>query len=69
MGDQEYEAQLKKRLETLTSEHRLLDDEVTALTTCGVTDQLKIMRLKRRKLFLKDEIFRITDLLNPDIIA
>jgi hypothetical protein len=36
---------------------------------CGVVDQLKIMRLKRRKLALKDEIFRLEDILNPDIIA
>jgi hypothetical protein len=36
---------------------------------CGVVDQLKVMRLKRRKLTLKDEIYRIEDILNPDIIA
>ncbi|WBQ12142.1 YdcH family protein [Hyphomonadaceae bacterium BL14] len=60
---------LSQRLEALRSEHRALDDEVRALTMCGVVDQLKIMRLKRRKLSLKDEIFRLEDILNPDIIA
>lgn len=60
---------LIQRLEALRSEHRGLDDEVRALTMCGVVDQLKIMRLKRRKLSLKDEIFRLEDILNPDIIA
>lgn len=63
------ETVLKRRLEDLQIEHRALDEEVSALTACGVIDQLKVARLKRRKLALKDEIFRIEDLLNPDIIA
>jgi hypothetical protein len=63
------EAALRRRLEELESEHRELDEEVKALTMCGVVDQLKVMRLKRRKLALKDEIFRVADILNPDIIA
>lgn len=68
--DGEYdETALKRRLDELQREHRALDAEVSALTMCGVVDQLKVMRLKRRKLVLKDEIFRIEDLLNPDIIA
>lgn len=62
-------AALEKRLEELEQEHRALDEEVRALTMCGVVDQLKVMRLKRRKLQLKDEIYRIEDVLNPDIIA
>lgn len=63
------EAALRRRLEELEAEHRALDEEVKALTMCGVVDQLKVMRLKRRKLSLKDEIFRVADILNPDIIA
>lgn len=62
-------AALERRLEELQNEHRALDEEVRALTMCGVVDQLKVMRLKRRKLSLKDEIYRIEDILNPDIIA
>jgi hypothetical protein len=62
-------AALERRLEELQTEHRALDEEVRALTMCGVVDQLKVMRLKRRKLSLKDEIYRIEDILNPDIIA
>lgn len=62
-------AALEKRLEELEREHRALDEEVRVLTMCGVVDQLKVMRLKRRKLSLKDEIYRIEDILNPDIIA
>ena len=63
------EAALRRKLEDLENEHRALDEEVQALTMCGVVDQLKVMRLKRRKLALKDEIFRVADLLNPDNIA
>ncbi len=62
-------AALERRLLELQDEHRALDEEVRALTMCGVVDQLKVMRLKRRKLSLKDEIYRIEDILNPDIIA
>lgn len=63
------EAALEKRLEELRGEHRALDAEVKALQMCGVVDQLKVQRMKRRKLALKDEIALIEDQLNPDIIA
>ena len=63
------EAALRARLQDLQAEHRALDEEVRALTMCGVVDQLKVMRLKRQKLALKDQIFRVEDVLNPDIIA
>ncbi|MGB0521166.1 MAG: YdcH family protein, partial [Candidatus Puniceispirillaceae bacterium] len=35
----------------------------------GVSDQLRIQRLKKRKLNLKDEITRLHAKLLPDIIA
>jgi hypothetical protein len=63
------EGALRTKLVELKREHRALDDEVRALQEFGVLDQLKIMRLKRRKLQLKDQIFAIEDALNPDIIA
>jgi hypothetical protein len=69
MDGQFDETALKRRLDELQREHRSLDDEVGALTMCGVVDQLKVMRLKRRKLVLKDAIFQLEDMLNPDIIA
>jgi hypothetical protein len=34
-----------------------------------LVDQIQIMRLKRRKLYLKDRIFYLEDQLTPDIIA
>ena len=69
MDGQLTESALRARLEELRREHRMLDDEVRAAQDNGVVDQLKVMRLKRRKLSLKDEIFMIEDQLNPDIIA
>lgn len=63
------EAELRKRLETLRSEHRDLDAAIHALTEAGSTDQLQIARLKKRKLMLKDQIAAIEDQLLPDIIA
>ncbi len=63
------EASLRAKLDELRREHRSIDADVQAAQTCGVQDQLKIMRLKRRKLSLKDQISRLEDQLNPDIIA
>lgn len=67
-GDQGLD-ELKKKLDILKKEHRALDSEVEALHANGVMDQLKVVRLKKRKLYLKDEIMRLEDQLNPDIIA
>jgi hypothetical protein len=63
------EASLRAKLDELRREHRSIDADVQAAQDCGVQDQLKIMRLKRRKLALKDQISRLEDQLNPDIIA
>lgn len=56
-------------LEALKAEHRRLDAQISALIEEGVTDQLELARLKRRKLRLKDEIQLIGDSSIPDIIA
>lgn len=63
------EAELRKRLEVLRSEHRDLDAAIAALTNSGSPDQLQVARLKKRKLKLKDQISLIEDELLPDIIA
>ncbi|GMN13741.1 YdcH family protein [Altererythrobacter sp. MTPC7] len=63
------EAELRKRLETLRTEHRDLDAAINALTETGSTDQLQIARLKKRKLQLRDQIGMVEDELIPDIIA
>ena len=63
------EAQVRVRLEAARSEHRDLDAAIDALVTTAVPDQLRIARLKKRKLRLKDEIAMLEDELIPDIIA
>lgn len=60
---------LKQQLEDLKCEHRDLDDVIARVTENAPFDQLKVQRLKKRKLVLKDEILRVEGLLLPDIIA
>ncbi len=62
MGETE---RIEQQLATLEDEHRALD---LAISNSGI-DQLQLQRLKKRKLWLKDEIARLYDLLHPDIIA
>ncbi|PZQ61324.1 MAG: DUF465 domain-containing protein [Sphingomonas taxi] len=56
------------RLNMLRIEHRELDAAIVALGG-GEADQLQLMRLKKRKLRLRDEIAVLEDQLIPDIIA
>ncbi len=60
---------LERRLATLRSEHRDLDDVIQRISGGTAFDQLQIKRLKKRKLMLKDQIARIESKLVPDIIA
>jgi hypothetical protein len=54
---------------SLRQEHRDLDFAISALIETGKFDQLKLQRLKKKKLILKDKISRFEDDLLPDIIA
>jgi hypothetical protein len=67
-GDKE-ENGLRARLATLRLEHQDLDAAVAALETRPRPDQIRIARLKKKKLALRDEIVRLEDQLTPDIIA
>jgi hypothetical protein len=69
MNDDMSEAALEERLVDLRQDHADLDAAVQAITLSPLPDMLLIARLKRKKLALKDEIARIEDQLNPDIIA
>ena len=63
------EQALRSRLASLRVEHEDLDAAVTALEGAPRPDQIRIARLKKRKLALRDEIVRLEDQLTPDIIA
>jgi len=63
------QAQLRRKLAELQSEHRDLDDVIARLASQQPVDQLQLQRLKKRKLALKDEIQRTESMLLPDIIA
>lgn len=60
---------LQCKLAELRQEHRDLDDVIAHLSRGGEFDQIKLQRLKKRKLMLKDQIAQVESLLHPDIIA
>jgi len=61
--------ELERMLEQLKTEHRDLDIVIQQLTDTVPVDFLRLQRLKKRKLFLKDSISKIESMLLPDIIA
>ena len=66
---EEEKAQIELRLVALETEHHDLDDVIGRLSGDPCQDQLQLRRLKKRKLFLKDQIQRLRGRLIPDIIA
>lgn len=60
---------LRIQLHELRQEHRDLDAAISALHENPAGDRLQLQRLKKKKLWLRDEIARIEDLIYPDIIA
>jgi hypothetical protein len=63
------QVQLRVKLRQLEQEHADMDAAITALEHSGTSDQLRLRRLKKIKLALKDQITSIENLLIPDIIA
>ena len=70
MGDEnETQDQSRAKIAALELEHRDLDDVIFKLEAQGDFDQLRLSRLKKRKLSLKDQIAALRDKMLPDIIA
>jgi hypothetical protein len=67
--DELEQRELNQKLANLRMQHGDLDASITALTNVGASDQIMMMRLKKQKLRLRDEIQMIEDQLIPDIIA
>jgi len=60
---------LRGRIEQLYLEHRDLDDVISHLVENTPHDQLQVQRLKKRKLYVKDQISALERQLTPDIPA
>ncbi len=63
------EQAITQRLEELRMEHRDLDDVIKRLSEDKYIDELQLKRLKKRKLLVKDIIWRLESMLIPDIDA
>jgi hypothetical protein len=61
--------EIVQRLVELKNEHRELDEIIEVLIRSGEIDELKIKRLKKRKLLIKDMVIVYEDMLIPDIDA
>lgn len=63
------EEAIMERLAILREEHRDLDEAIAAIEDGNNFDALRVQRLKKRKLSLKDQMAKLEALLVPDIIA
>lgn len=63
------QSRLKEKLIELTNQHTELDDAIERINEKIPFDQVKLQRLKKRKLVLKDEIKKLNSQILPDIIA
>ena len=65
----EEEEAIRREIAELRREHRDLDAAVAFMIESGGVDVIRVQRMKKRKLVLKDRITRLEDRLLPDIIA
>ncbi len=62
-------SKIKDKLNDLINQHAELDDAIERINEVIPFDQIKLQRLKKRKLILKDEIKKLKSKILPDIIA
>ena len=62
-------SKIKDKLNDLINQHSELDDAIERINEAIPFDQIKLQRLKKRKLILKDEIKKLKSKILPDIIA
>jgi len=67
MADQE-QADIRLSLAKLRQEHEDYDAAINAMLATGC-DALRIQRMKKKKLVIKDKITALEDQVIPDIIA
>jgi hypothetical protein len=61
--------ELEERIIRLREEHRDLDTAITEMANNPFVDQLRLRRMKKRKLLLKDAIARLESKRIPDMDA
>ncbi|KXF76269.1 hypothetical protein ATN84_15375 [Paramesorhizobium deserti] len=67
MSDQE-QAEIRLAVARLKQEHADFDAAINAMIQVGC-DQLRIQRMKKKKLIIKDKLQELEDKVIPDIIA
>ena len=72
--DDEFEDEISQdelisMLNDLKTEHRRIDTEIRAIVETGVADMLKVGRMKKIKLSIKDQITYLENQITPDTIA
>jgi hypothetical protein len=67
--DEPINAALRQRISELRIEHDDLDDAIARLSEHPLPDQLRLQRLKKRKLLLKDQLTHLERQLDPDVLA
>jgi len=67
--DEALHAALRLRISELRTEHDDLDDAIARLSENPLPDQLRMQRLKKRKLLLKDQLTHLERQLDPDVLA
>jgi hypothetical protein len=61
--------EIVQKIRSLKDEHRDLDQSIEQLIENADQDEMKIKRMKKRKLLIKDMIMVYEDMLIPDIDA
>ncbi|MBX4861595.1 DUF465 domain-containing protein [Rhizobium sophorae] len=67
MADQE-QAEIRLTVARLRQEHEDFDAAINAMIQTGC-DALRIQRMKKKKLAIKDKLSKLEDQIIPDIIA
>ena len=58
-----------ERLERLRDEHEVLDQRIGEMNSEGVFNDVHILRLKKQKLAIKDQMGQLENNLVPNLIA
>ncbi len=67
--DDSRQAAIQARITELRQRHRDLDSTIGEIQEAAYVDQLRLRRLKKQKLQLKDELEKLESLLIPDLDA